>query len=177
MIYVSGIGVALFDRMVPSFTNRTASKEYTAEDRWAEITQWTLEACTLRAEGREGEAIAILQEKMPALINEWSVICGLRTAEVQQRLRAMLAETQSFVARGLAQRRIITAQIVDQYRPVPANPDHAPTNARPAVGLRRHVAVGDITGMLDGLAEAERESRREQFWPVRSPATYAAAAF
>lgn len=46
--------------------------------------------------------------------------------------------------------------------------------ARP-FGLRRQVPFSDVAGMLDGLAEAEREARREAVWPLRSRATSTAA--
>lgn len=167
-----------------------------ARDSWAEIEHWTLEACVLRAEGRESEAVRVLQERIPDLIRAWSACCGLPRAEVQERLRRMFADTQDLVARGIAQRRIITAELLaarerpdrsvgsgvgtgagartasaagSAFTPVAAAGSSGP------VGLRRAVPFGDISGMLDGLAEAEQEARREAIWPLRSAATLAAA--
>ena len=165
-----------------------------ARDSWAEIEHWTLEACVLRAEGRESEAVRVLQERIPDLIRAWSACCGLPRAEVQERLRRMFADTQDLVARGIAQRRIITAELLAaRERPDrsvgagtgagafsasgsgSAFSQTAAAGSSGPVGLRRAVPFGDISGMLDGLAEAEREARREAIWPLRSAATLAAA--
>lgn len=169
----------------PAATAFSASD--TPDPRWAELEHWTLEACVLRAEGREDEAVRVLQERLPPLIQAWSASCGLLKAELQDRLRRLFADSQTFVSRGLAQRRLITAGLIanglgsavplstatSQVAPSPAcTPAAAP---RP-LGLRRSVPVGDIVGMLDGLAEAEREARREAIWPLRSSLTRAAAA-
>lgn len=149
------------------------------DPRWTELERWTLEACVLRAEGREDEAVRVLQERMPALIRDWSTHSRLAKPEIQERLRHMLAEKQDFVARGLAQRRLITSALLAEARA--GNPEIPPALARRAaasapVALHRRVPLDDIVGMLDGLAEAEREARREALWPLRSPATFAAAA-
>jgi hypothetical protein len=148
-----------------------------ANPLWAKVEKGTLEACLLRVEGRDDEAKRLLQEQMPAWIKAWSSQCGLPRAAAQDQLRQMFAKTEAFVARGVAQRRLITAELLARSAPLPrkntriAAPDSAP------LGLNQQVALGDITGMLDGLAEAEREARREALWPLRSPATFAAASF
>ena len=145
-----------------------------ADPRWAELERWTLEACLLRAEGREGEAVRVLQERIPGLIRAWSVAAGLARPVVQERLRTMFAEAQEFVARGLAQRRLITAELAARSGAV--RPSSVAAPAGPGrLGLRQTVPVDDVVGMLDGLAEAEREARRERLWPARSAATLAAA--
>jgi hypothetical protein len=97
----------------------------------------------------------------------------------------MFAEKQDFVARGLAQRRLITSELIARGRDVAAGTNTAATvsaASKPAanqpsgsVGLRQRVPLSDVVGMLDGLAEAELEARREAIWPMRSPATFAAA--
>ncbi len=145
-----------------------------ADPRWAELERWTLEACLLRAEGREAEAVGVLQERIPGLIRAWSEAAGLARPVVQERLRTMFADAQRFVARGLAHRRLITAELAGRAegRPTVAA-GVAGSGGR--LGLRRAVAVDDVVGMLDGLAEAEREVRREAIWPMRSAATLAAA--
>lgn len=143
----------------------------TVDTRWGELERWTLEVCVMRAEGREREAVRVLKEQMPALIREWSAHCGLERAAIQERLRRLFEETQNFVARGLAQRRLITADLLARGDAKPRN--HMPSGG--AVGLRHRVPVGDVVGMLDGLAEAEREAKREALWPMRSRATGLAA--
>jgi len=150
------------------------------DTRWAEIKHWTMEACVLRAEGREAAALRVLQERMPALIRDWSEHCGLVKPAAQELLRRMFAETQEFIARGMTQRRLITAMLMTdtqgEIAATSARVSPASVAARTTVvGLRRHVPVADIEGMLDGLAEAEHEARREALWPLRSHATYAAA--
>jgi hypothetical protein len=35
-----------------------------ADPRWAELERWTLEVYLLRAEGREAEAVGVLQERL-----------------------------------------------------------------------------------------------------------------
>lgn len=192
MIKKTGIGRAKSLCMPASATLAPASSapvvgSAAARDSWAEIEHWTLEACVLRAEGREPEAVRVLQERIPDLIRAWSACCGLPRAEVQERLRRMFADTQDLVARGIAQRRIITAELLaarerpDRSAGVGAGVGSgsmfppAAGGASGPVGLRRAVPFGDISGMLDGLAEAEREARREAIWPLRSAATLAAA--
>jgi len=152
-----------------------------ADARWAELEHWTLEACILRAEGREQDAVRILQDRMPALIRDWSVQSRLSKPEIQTRLRRMMAEKQDFITRGLAQRRLITSALLAETQENPASlppalARRAASAASTPVALRRHIPLDDIPGMLDGLAEAEREARREALWPLRSPATLAAAA-
>ena len=166
-------------------TAKTAAYAEPTDVRWSELERWTLEACVLRAEGREAEAVRVLQERMPGLIREWSVHCRLSKPVIQERLRRMFADKQDFVARGLAQRRLITSELIARGRDVAAgtNTDatvsvaNRPVATRPPgpVGLRQRVPLSDVVGMLDGLAEAEREARREAIWPLRSPATFAAA--
>ena len=150
------------------------SSPYSAptDARWSEIERWTLEACVLRAEGREDDAGRLLKERMPALIRDWSAHCGLARTVVQDRLRWMFAETQTFVARGLAQRRLITSELIARDRGAAAGGIASPKGV---FGLRRHVPVSDVVGMLDGLIEAEYEARREAIWPIRSRATVLAA--
>ncbi len=139
---------------------------------WAELEHWILEACVLRAEGREHEAVRVMEEHLPSLIQRWSQSVDLPKADLQERLRRLFADTQAFVRRSLAHRRIVTAGLVAQG--VAPRAESQPKQ-RP-LGLRHAVPVGDIAGMLDGLAEAEREARRETLWPLRSRLTTEAAA-
>lgn len=133
--------------------------------RWADLEHWTLEACLLRAEGRVDEAAQVMRDRMPTLVRDWTEHCGLNEATVLERLRRLFTDTQHSVARTLAQRRIIQTRL--------STPPHlfanlaqvdAPLHTR-AVGLRHHVAIDDIAGMLDGLAEVERDARRAALWP------------
>lgn len=142
---------------------------------WAEIERWTLEACLLRAEGREPEAVGVLEQKLPPLIRDWSAGCGLARPVAQERLRELFRSTQELVARGVVQRRLITAELMARGG-AEACTRGARREATPgeALGLRHRVPISDVAGMLDGLAEAEREARRERLWPLRSAATAAA---
>lgn len=133
--------------------------------RWADLEHWTLEACLLRAEGRVEEAAQVMRDRMPTLVRDWTEHCGLNEATVLERLRRLFTDTQHSVARTLAQRRIIQTRL--------STPPHlfanlaqvdAARHTRP-VGLRHHVAIDDIAGMLDGLAEVERDARRAALWP------------
>lgn len=131
-----------------------------------------MEACLLRAEGRIDEAAQVMRDRMPTLVRDWTEHCGLNEATVLERLRRLFADTQHSVARTLAQRRTIQSRLAtpSAARPFtnPAQID-APLYARP-VGLRHHVAIDDIAGMLDGLAEVERDARRAALWPSHAPA-------
>jgi hypothetical protein len=141
-----------------------------AEALWVEIEKWTLEACVLRAEGHQAEGIRVLEKRLPELIRRWSASCGLANPEIQLRLRQMFAETHQVIARALAQRRIVTANLLTR-RNAPAS---SSTGSSGTFGLRERIPFADVAGMLDGLVEAEREARREAIWPLRSPATYLA---
>ena len=144
---------------------------------WAQIEKGTLEACLLRVEGREEEAKRLLLEQMPVWIKAWSSQCGLPRATAQDQLRQMFAKTEAFIARGVAQRRLITAELLACSAPRTRENTRIPAPDSASLGLHQRVALGDIIGMLDGLAEAEREARREALWPLRSRATLAAASF
>jgi hypothetical protein len=149
----------------------SAPADLASSAQWVAIEKWTLEACVLRAEGREAEGTRVLEERLPSLIQAWSASCRLPKTEIQLRLRRMFAETEQVIARGLAQRRIITANLHPRY-----SATASPSAVSPgAVGLRERIPVSDIAGMLDGLAEAERETRREALLPLRSHATCRAA--
>jgi hypothetical protein len=88
-------------------------------------------------------------------------------------LRELFRGTQELVTRGVVQRRLIMAELLARVGAEPA-PARRESQGGAALGLRRRVGFDDIAGMLDGLAEAEREARREQVWPLRSAATVAA---
>lgn len=117
---------------------------------WRAIEDNVREACLLRAEDRETEAILILQETLPPLIGDWSRNAGLEVPAAQQALREMFARVQQQVANAALCRRLVLRSLGQPAAPVPG-PAPAPT-----FQLRRRVPIGDVTGMLDALGETER---------------------
>lgn len=138
---------------------------------WMALEDAVREACTLRAEGLEKEAMRILQEVLPAMIARWSRATGRPAAECQQRLRELFARVQQQVATAQVCKRLVLRSLET------ASPEmRLPTGA---VRLQRRVPLDDIPGMLDALDEGERlvVPRRTPFLPAtRSPAPAGAAA-
>ncbi len=133
--------------MPPTLTPHIAPPSRTAE-LWRSIEESVSEACVLRAEGREAEAIAIVQGKLPALISVWSRGAGISGEECQQVLRELFARVQQQVATATVCKRLVL-QSVD-----PRAPRRGEASA--PVQIRRRVPLDDITGMLDALDEGER---------------------
>ncbi len=117
---------------------------------WRAIEDNVREACLLRAEDREAEAILILQETLPPLIGDWSRTAGLDVPAAQQALREMFARVQQQVANAALCRRLVLRSLGQSAAPVPL-PAPAAT-----FQLRRRVPLGDVPGMLDALGETER---------------------
>jgi hypothetical protein len=141
-----------------------------AGDRWTDIVRWTLEACVQRREGREQSARTILSERLPALIQDWSAVCRLPVEAQKQQLRHLFNQAQTAVETGWFQRRLIVDEIARRLGA--AAPATAPSATTPAstgpVQLRRRIPIDDIPAMLDGLADAEDESRRAALLPGRA---------
>ncbi len=117
---------------------------------WRAIEDNVREACLLRAEDREAEAILILQETLPPLIGDWSRTAGLEVPAAQQALREMFARVQQQVANAALCRRLVLRSLGQTAAPGPV-PAPAAT-----FQLRRRVPIGDVPGMLDALGETER---------------------
>lgn len=136
-----------------------------AAEIWAEIVARTLDACTLRREGRQQAAQTILNEQLPGLIQKWSRCCGIDNERQRQQLRQLFSQAQHAVASGWMQRKLIVEELLQ--RSGRATPRPAAVASGP-LHLRRRVPFGDVAGMLDGLAEAEAESRLDSVLPARS---------
>lgn len=138
---------------------------------WAALEDAVREACTLRAEGLENDAIRILQEVLPGMIGRWSRSASRPAAECQQRLRELFARVQQQVATAQVCKRLV-------LRSLEASNRQAPLPAA-AVRLQRRVPIDDIPGMLDALDEGERLATRRQndfLSATRTPATTGGAA-
>jgi hypothetical protein len=133
--------------MQNTLTTQTVPPARSAEF-WPEIEESVLEACMLRAEGRESEAIAILQNKLPPLIGRWSRGAGLPAEYCQQVLRELFARVQQQVATAAICKRFVLRSVI----PGVARPSAVPQ----PVEVRRRVPIDDIPGMLDALDEGER---------------------
>lgn len=59
------------------------------------IRQSFRKACLMRLDGKEADAVKILQEELPALIKEWHELDGCEPAEVEGLLAEELARTES----------------------------------------------------------------------------------
>lgn len=145
---------------------------------WDEIVRGTIEACILRKEGREREVSVLLHERLPELIRSWSSRCGLSAEVCKQSLRDLFRRVQEGVEMGFIHRRLIVEEICSRLRE--ASPgrgsaaDFSSARATPRlrtetgpVRLRQRVAIADVSGMLDALAEAEVETRNEAILPMR----------
>ena len=153
--------------MTPIARDLPAVAQDTSE-LWSDIVRWTLEACVQRRQGHEQTARTILAERLPALIQTWSAACSLSVEARKHQLRQLFTQAQTAVETGWFQRQLIVDELarrlgVDQPAP-------AATPLRPAgtVQLRRRIPIADIPAMLDSLAEAEDESRREAVLPARA---------
>ncbi len=132
---------------------------------WNEIVRWTFEACILRKEGKEGAVAVLLQERLPALIRTWSSRCGLAPAACKEQLTSLFSRVQESVELGFMQRRLIVEEICARFAQQPSGSRLPDVSG--AVGLRRRVPIGDVSDMLDALAEAEFETMGEAILPVR----------
>lgn len=130
-------------------------------DRWRRIDALVSEACVLRAEGREPEAIAIVQQTLPPLIAQWARGSGLAGEKCQQVLRELFARVQQQVATAAICKRLVL-QSID---PTATRPD----DGNGPLQIRRRVPLGDIPAMLDALDEGERSAAyRRQHFPSKT---------
>ena len=149
-------------------TQQVAPPARTAELWWA-LEVSVREACVLRIEGREPEALAILQQELPPLIEQWSRSAGLATADCQQKLREMFSRVQQEVSTASICKRLVLQSFAPGVgrRGATSEPVH----------VQRRIPLADIPGMLDALEEGERTAafRRRHFpSPVSRPALAAA---
>jgi hypothetical protein len=150
-----------------SATTQTSASVQSSNPRflWNEIVRWTFEVCILRKEGREDKVKVLLEERLPALIRAWSGRSGLTAATSQERLRALFGRVQESVELGFMQQRMIVGEICARFGQKAAQAS-LPAASGP-MGLRREVAIDDVSAMLDALGEAEFERMGEAILPVR----------
>src|SRR6266542_6012285 len=84
---------------------------------WKQIEQGVRETCVMRCQGREPEAVALLQETLPRLVREWSATCGSTADARRSQLRELFAKAQEQVAAAMLSRRLVLASIrIDDVR-------------------------------------------------------------
>jgi hypothetical protein len=128
-------------------STRVASSGRDPASLWQQIEQGVRESCVMRCEGREPEALALLQETLPALIRAWSATCGFPPETCRQRLRELFARAQEQVAAAMLSRRLVLASI---------RTDNIRAGASGALYLRQRIPLDDVPGMLDALQDSER---------------------
>lgn len=142
---------------------------------WSEIIGITREACLLRQEGREKEAVELLQQTLPAVIRRWSNSCGETPEYCREALRKLFAEEQHTARAAMVQRRLIVDEVCSRLKVRCAAARDTGENEsgvvlKAPVGpvqLRRRVSIDDVVGMLDALQQAERTALEEAILPVR----------
>lgn len=140
---------------------------------WSEIIGITREACLLRQEGREKEAVELLQQTLPAVIRRWSNSCGETSEYCREALRKLFAEEQHAARAAMVQRRLIVDEVCSRLQVGCAAVQDASASVATVkvtvgpVQLRRRVAIDDVVGMLDALQQAERAAFEEAILPVR----------
>ena len=148
-----------------------ASPSATAEALWCQIEENTREACLLRQEGREAEAVALLQGRLPSIIRAWSNASGHSPEACRERLRTFFQEQQERVRCAALQRKLIVDEVCSRLKvSARASRVAAPVSMGSTPGpvqLRRRVAIDDVVGMLDALREAEESATAEALLPAR----------
>jgi hypothetical protein len=117
---------------------------------WDEIVKLTFEACLNRSEGREHVAQQILQQALPAAIVSWSGSSGMAASSCRESLRAMFERVREQVTMASVQRRMILG---DLKRRESQAAELAAGMGK--VFLSRRIPIGNISDMLDAVAEAD----------------------
>lgn len=118
---------------------------------WNEVVRLTVEAFRHRSEGRERQAMLVLQDRLPAAIRAWSVACDDSPESCKERLRAMFARVRTHVATEMLQRRIL---LETSFR---GASDSVQAAQGGKFGLTERIRIDDVSRMLDALADAESE--------------------
>ncbi len=135
---------------------------------WKQIEHGVRESCVMRCEGRESEAMALLQEALPSLIREWSATCGSTGEVCRNLLRELFAKAQEQVAAAMLSRRLVLASI---------RADNVRAGASGTLHLRRRIPLDDVPDLLDALQESERSAAfRAQRFPAHASQPLAALA-
>jgi hypothetical protein len=154
-----------------SFSSTVAPTFSPADALWAEIVATTREACLLRQEGREEEAVRVLQDTLPPVIRRWSAASGDTPERCRERLKALFTAEQEHMRAQMIQRRLIVDAVCSRLRvsstgEATGRPRVVSERTR-AVQLQRRVPFGDVVGMIDALNEAERSAVAEAIFPAR----------
>jgi hypothetical protein len=150
----------------PDISATAVAQTADARYLWNEIVRWTFEACILRKQGSERKVAELLQERLPVLIRAWSKRCGNTPDACKQQLRSLFSRAQESVEIGFIQRRLIVEEVCARLGQAPQAV--AARLGSTSVQLRRRVPIGNVSDMLDALAEAEFEMMGEAVLPVRS---------
>ena len=128
---------------------------------WCTIERSVAEACLLRAEGRNPEAITIVQQTLPSLIAEWSRCSGLSSEHCQRTLRELFARVQQQVSTATLCKRLVLQSVASGEAAREATPER--------FQIKRRVPLHDIPAMLDALDEGERAAQfRQQNFSTRA---------
>lgn len=143
---------------MPRASTLPAVSPLSTNELWRSIEQFVSEACVLRAEGREAEAIVIVQQTLPPLVAQWSRGAGMATEQCQQALRELFARVQQQVATAAICKRLVLQSVEAGAT------DRVTPGAR--FQIHRRVPLDDIPAMLDALDEGERAATfRRQYFP------------
>ncbi|HEU5080396.1 MAG TPA: hypothetical protein VFT72_14385 [Opitutaceae bacterium] len=143
-----------------------------ASKLWQEIVGTTREACLLRQEGREQEAVDLLQQQLPVTIRQWSNSCGESPERCREMLRELFAREQEAARIAALQRRLIVDEVCSRLQ-VQRNANDSVEGrvvvkeALRPLQLRHRVPIDDVVGMLDALQQAERGELAEAILPAR----------
>lgn len=140
---------------------------------WDEIVGITREACLLRQEGREKEAVALLQQTLPPVIRQWSNTCGQTPEHCREELRSLFAREQQTARAVTLQRRRIVEEVCARLQAHPRTSDAMERRtgtkvAATPIQLQRRVPIDDVVGMLDALQQVEHTVMDEAIVPLRS---------
>jgi hypothetical protein len=149
-----------------------AHNSQNASKLWQAIVGTTREACLLRQEGREQEAVDLLQQTLPGTIRQWSNVCGESAERCRELLRDLFNREQEAARTALLQRRLIVDEVCSRLQVQRAAPETVESrivvkNALQPVQLRRRVPIDDVVGMLDALQQVERGELAEALLPSR----------
>jgi hypothetical protein len=148
--------------LAPSSRIALPSREQTTQEAWLALMRTTYKACLLRKDGREIEAAQLLGGELPEMIRKWSSRSGLSAAQCKDRLRSLFARAQEQIELSVLQRPSLIMEVCDRISAHgnPGDESPAPTGATAtavvrSIHLRQRIPIGDVSEMLDAIAEAE----------------------
>ncbi len=143
-----------------------------AHELWTEIVSTTREACLLRQEGREENAVRLLQQTLPTVIRDWSNLCGETPDRCRTLLRELFSREQETARAAMLQRRLIVDEVCARLQNRTPRQEIVESRifSQPApstLQLRRRVPIDDVVGLIDALQQTERNQIDEAVLPVR----------